>query len=170
MLSINLSYRKENLSMFQRLHLAFVSSSTHRQKVPPNWERDTDGYNLVVSTTSEGGQIHLNPEAILLTPTLYFDQQSASSLLKPTFTLFPQPALFGLPFFHWPSTSKFNAFLKMWPSSLLNSWPYQHKHCCHCQLIYSLIQTQHEHQSRRSCLVFDMNSTHYSNLGSFSPS
>ena len=50
-------------------------------------ERENNIYNLVVSTISEGGQIHLNPAAILFTPTLHFELRSASFLLKPTFIL-----------------------------------------------------------------------------------
>ena len=51
-------------------------------------ERQTNIWNLVVSTTSDGGQIHLNPAAIRLTPTLHFDRQSASSIFKQAFMLF----------------------------------------------------------------------------------
>ena len=66
-------------------------------------ERDTSVYNMVGSPTSEGGQIHFNPAAIIFTPTLHFNRQNASFLLKPTITLssltyfFHVP--FGLPFF-----------------------------------------------------------------------
>ena len=88
--------------------------------------------NLVLSPTSEGGQIHLNLVAIKFTPTVHFDRQSASSLLKPTFTLFPSTCffhvLYGLPFFLWLSPSKSNALLNTWPSSLLNTWP-TNEHC-----------------------------------------
>ena len=80
---------------------------------------DTNVHNLVVSPKSEGGQIHLNPAAILLRPTLHLERQSASSPLKPTFTLSSSTCflhvLFGLPFFLWPSTSKSNALLNTWP-------------------------------------------------------
>ena len=57
--------------------------------------RDTNFYDLVVYSTGESGQIHLNPAAILFTPTLHFDLQNASSLLKPSFTLLSQPAFSG---------------------------------------------------------------------------
>ena len=77
----------------------------------------------------EDSLIHINPAAIWLTPTLHIDRQSASSLLKPTFTLSSSTSFFhvllGLPFFLWTSTPKCNALLKTWPSSLLNTWPYQ---------------------------------------------
>ena len=60
---------------------------------------------------------------------LHIEQQCASFLLKPTFTLsssaFFVHVLFGLPYFLWPSKSIFNAVLKTWPSSLLNTWPCQ---------------------------------------------
>ena len=74
-------------------------------------EGDTNAQNLVVSPTSEGDQIHLNPAATLFTPTLPPpDRQSASSLLKPIFTLTSSTCFFhvffGLPFFPWPLTSK----------------------------------------------------------------
>ena len=32
---------------------------------------------------------------------------------------------FSIPFFLWPSTSKSNALLKTWSSSVVNTWPYQ---------------------------------------------
>ena len=62
-------------------------------------------------------------------PTLHFERQSVYFLLKPT-SIFSSSAcffhiLFGLHFFLWPSTSISNALLKKWPSSLLNTWPYQ---------------------------------------------
>ena len=67
--------------------------------------------------------------AIWITPTNQIDWQSASSLLKPTITLSSSTCFFhvhsDIPFFLWPSTSKSNALLKTWPSSLLNTWPYQ---------------------------------------------
>ena len=98
------------------------TSDYHRQ-------RDTNVYNLVVSPTSEGGQIHCNTASIRFMPTLHFNQQRASSLLKLTFTLSSSTCffhvIFGLSFFLWPSTTRSNALLKMWPSSLLNTWPYQ---------------------------------------------
>ena len=68
-------------------------------------ERDTNISNLVISRISEGGQIHLNPAAILFMPTLQrqYEQQSASFLLKPTFIHSSKTCffhvLFGLPFF-----------------------------------------------------------------------
>ena len=72
--------------------------------------------------TSENGQIHLKPAAIWFTPALHFDWQSASSLLKPIFTLSSSTCsfhvLFGLPFSLWSSTSKSNALIKTWPCFL----------------------------------------------------
>ena len=65
-------------------------------------ERETNISYLVVSSISEGGHIHLNPAAILFTPTLHFERQSVSFLLKPTFILSSSTCffhiLFGLPF------------------------------------------------------------------------
>ena len=64
-------------------------------------------------------------------PTLHFDQQSVSSLLKPTFTLSSSTCFFhvpfSLPFFLLPSTSNSNCFLKTWRSYLLNTWPYKQR-------------------------------------------
>ena len=83
-------------------------------------ERDTNAQNVIVSPTSEAGQIHLNPGAILFTSTLHFDRQSAFFLLKRTFALSsstcPFHLLFSLHFCLWPSTSKSNTLLKTWPS------------------------------------------------------
>ena len=76
---------------------------------------------------SEDGQINLYPStAILLTSMLHFDRQTASSSLKPTFTYSSSTCflhvLFNLSCFPSPSTSKPNALLRTWPSSLLNTW------------------------------------------------
>ena len=82
---------------------------------------------FTVFPTSKGGQIHHNPAAIWLTPTLNLDRQSASSIIKPTFTPSSTSCflhiLLGLPFFFWTSTSRSNTLLKKWPSSLLRTWP-----------------------------------------------
>ena len=45
--------------------------------------------DLVVSPTSESGQIHLNPAAI----TMHFNEQSVSSMLKLTFLPEPAPSM-----------------------------------------------------------------------------
>ena len=80
-----------------------------------------------MSPTSEGCLILLNPAEIWLTPTLHFDRQSVSSIIKPTFTLSSSACffhvLFNIPFYLWPSTSISNFLLKTYPSSLLNTWP-----------------------------------------------
>ena len=43
---------------------------------------------VIVSTASDGGHIHQNIGTITLMPTIHFEEQSASSLLKPTFSAF----------------------------------------------------------------------------------
>ena len=44
------------------------------------------------------------------------------------------------------------------------------EHCCHSQLIYGFIQTQHEHKIHRSLSIFELFYTHCSHHGSFIPS
>ena len=51
---------------------------------------------------------------------LSISNQPLHFLPQPAFSMFS----FGLPFFFWP-TSKSNALLKTWPSSLPSTWPYQ---------------------------------------------
>ena len=63
---------------------------------------------MVVYPMSEGDQIHLNPAAIQLMPTLHFDRQSASSILKPSITL---------PF----STCFFHVLFELQPQNLMLS-------------------------------------------------
>ena len=60
-------------------------------------EGKTIVYNLVLSPTSEVRQTHVNLVAVRLTLTLHFNQQSASSLRKPTFTLFSSTCLLPCP-------------------------------------------------------------------------
>ena len=98
-----------------------------------------------------------------------FEWQSASPLLKPTFILSSSTCffhvLFVLPFFHWPSTSRSNT-LTLSPQHMTIPT----NTACHSQLVYSFLQTQHEHQIHRSFSVFELHSTHCSHHGSFCPS
>ena len=106
-------------------------------------------------------------------PKLQFDQQSASSLLNPTFTLSYSTCLFHvlfiLRFFLLPTSSKSHTHHKTWPSSLLNTWPYQ-------RTLFSIanwsIVSFKPNITIKSLLfsIYELYATNYSHHGSLCPS
>ena len=77
---------------------------------------------------NEGGRIYTTLPAISPTPTLHLARFFASSFFKPTlllsFSTCDLHVFLGRPCFLFPFTSNSNAFLKTWPSSLLNTCLY----------------------------------------------
>ena len=77
---------------------------------------------------NRGGRIDLTLTAISPTPTLHLTQFMASSFSKTTlllsFSTYVFHVFFCCPCFLLPFTSNSNAFLKTWPSFLLNTCPY----------------------------------------------
>ena len=75
---------------------------------------------------NEGGWIY--PTLPGITPTLHLARFFASSFFKPTlllsFSTCDLHVFLGRPRFLFPFTLNSNAFLKTWPSSLLNTCPY----------------------------------------------
>ena len=80
-------------------HFVMLCSLVHTLKE----EGETNVLNMVASPISEVGQIHLNSAAILFTPTLHFELQSASFLLKSTFILSSSTYIFT-PYLASPSS------------------------------------------------------------------
>ena len=101
-------------------------NSTHRTR-----ERETPISKIqVVSPISEGGQIHLNPAAILFTLTLHFERHLSSSN-QPSYFL-PQP-IFSMSSMASPSSFDYQPqnlmpFLKH-DHSLSTTHDHSNKHC-----------------------------------------
>ena len=134
-------------------------------------DRETNALNLVVSPTSDAGQIHLNPAAIWFTPTFYLDLQSVSFLVNPTsiqhFLL--QLASYMSPYaslssFDFQSQNLMPFLGHGHPLSSTHDYANEH---CHCQVIYGVIQTHHDRQILRSFSFFELYSTHCSYDESF---